>query len=341
MISDQTPAPPVRTPDPAAPRLPTPPDRRSSAARRPSLAGTGRFVLHYVEMVVAMVVGMVLLHPLWTRAVRDAAPGGVLRSVELDTLAMATSMSVPMVAAMLWRRHSTASALEMAGAMYAGFVVLYPFLWAGLVSGVTVEALGHALMLAFMLVAMLRRWPEHACAPAPAVGRRLWPALLGLVVAASQVATGVDIEGTAITVAAAASCYVAAAALDRPWVAWAGIPVSALVVTVGELAGATWWVGLAGYVVLLVAVGLAARAPGRALADQGLAMLVFGGLAVVALVVSPRLGLALAGLALTCHAVWDWRHWRRNDVVPRSLAEFCMLLDVPVGVAALAVAIAA
>ncbi len=26
------------------------------------------------------------------------------------------------------------------------------------------------------------------------------------------------------------------------------------------------------------------------------------------------------------------RHYRRDQVVPRSLAEFCMLLDVPLGV---------
>lgn len=166
-----------------------------------------------------------------------------------------------------------------------------------------------------------------------------WPSLVGLTVAASQIATGVDAEGVAITVAAAASCYLAAAALGRRWMAWAGIIVSSAAVTTSELAGIPWWVGLAGYAVVLVGIGLARPAPCRILSDQILAMLGFGGLAVVALVIEPRLGLALAGLALAGHALWDYRHWRRDDVVPRSLAELCILLDVPLGGAAVVLAI--
>lgn len=56
-------------------------------------------------------------------------------------------------------------------------------------------------------------------------------------------------------------------------------------------------------------------------------MVGFGGLAVVAVVISPLLGLALAGVALAGHAAWDYVHWRRNEVVPRSLAEFCFVLE--------------
>jgi hypothetical protein len=73
---------------------------------------------------------------------------------------------------------------------------------------------------------------------------------------------------------------------------------------------------------------------------QGLAMLGFSGVAVVAVLVSPRLDLALAGVALASHAAWDYGHWRRNTVVPRSLAEFCFVLDIPFGVAAIVLAIA-
>jgi len=62
------------------------------------------------------------------------------------------------------------------------------------------------------------------------------------------------------------------------------------------------------------------------------ALLVFGGLAVTALFLAPRLGLVLAGVVLASHAGWDVVHYRRDQVVPRSLAEFCMLLDVPLGV---------
>ncbi|TJY69306.1 hypothetical protein E4J89_11605 [Arthrobacter sp. CAU 1506] len=166
-----------------------------------------------------------------------------------------------------------------------------------------------------------------------------WPAALGLSAAMFQIATGVATGAVAITVAAAASCYLAAAALGRPWIGWAAIPVASIVVIVSEIAGIFWWVGLAGFAAILVVVGVLRRAQVRSLSAQGLAMLGFGGVAVVAVLVSPRLGLALAGVALASHAAWDYVHWRRNTVVPRSLAEFCFVLDIPFGVAAIVLAI--
>ena len=166
-----------------------------------------------------------------------------------------------------------------------------------------------------------------------------WPAALGLAAALVQIITGVTADAVAITVAAAASCYLAAAALGRPWVGWAGIPVASAVVIVSELSGIVWWVGLTVFAALLAGAGVLRRAPAHPLTAQGLAMLGFGGLAVLAVLVSPRLGLAVAGVALASHAVWDYVHWRRNTVVPRSLAEFCFLLDIPFGVAAIVLAI--
>lgn len=157
--------------------------------------------------------------------------------------------------------------------------------------------------------------------------------------ATSQIIAGTSTEGTAITVAAAASCYLAAAALGRPWVAWAGIITSSVVVVLTEMSGLPWWAGLTCYAALLLVIGLARPAAARVLSEQSVAMLGFGGLALLALFISPRLGLALAGLVLASHALWDYRHWRRNDVVPRSMAEFCFLLDVPLGVAALVLAL--
>jgi hypothetical protein len=38
-----------------------------------------------------------------------------------------------------------------------------------------------------------------------------------------------------------------------------------------------------------------------------------------------------AGVVLASHAVWDLVHLRSGRVVPRSLAEFCIALDVPLG----------
>lgn len=166
-----------------------------------------------------------------------------------------------------------------------------------------------------------------------------WPAALGLVAATFQIITGVATDAVAITVAAAASCYLAAAALGRPWIAWAWIPVASIVVITSEIVGLSWWVGLAVFAIVLVVVGVMRRAHLRPLTAQGLAMLGFGGLAVIAVLLSPRLGLALAGVALVSHAGWDYIYWRRNTVVPRSLAEFCFVLDIPFGIAAIVLAV--
>lgn len=166
-----------------------------------------------------------------------------------------------------------------------------------------------------------------------------WPAALGLATATIQIVTGVAAEGVAITVAVAATCYLAAAALGRPWVAWASVLAGTAVVSVSEIAGIVWWLGLAVCAAVLVVAGLLRRTDARPLTTQGLAMVGFGGLAVVAVLADPRLGLAVAGVALASHAAWDYAHWRRNEVVPRSLAEFCFVLDIPFGVAAIVLAI--
>jgi hypothetical protein len=71
-----------------------------------------------------------------------------------------------------------------------------------------------------------------------------------------------------------------------------------------------------------------------------MALVGFGGLALVALFVDPRAGLAMAGIALAAHAIWDAILYRRDRVVPRSLLEFCILLDVPLGIGAVILAIA-
>lgn len=167
-----------------------------------------------------------------------------------------------------------------------------------------------------------------------------WPIALGLAAATFLIVTGVSTKGVGITLAVAASCYLAAAAFGRPWIAWAGVLGGSAVVVLSEIVGIGWWLGLAVFAAVLVMVGVLLRVRVRPLTAQGVAMVGFGGLAVVAAVIDPRLGLALAGVALASHAAWDYVHWRRNAVVPRSLAEFCFVLDLPLGIAAIVLAIA-
>jgi hypothetical protein len=124
------------------------------ASPRRALLTDRAAIRHFVEMLVAMVVGMVALGPLWPH----------VASVEVHSLVMATNMTIGMTALMLWRRHSAAAVVEMALAMYLPFVLLFPALWAGWLSGGAVFVAGHVLMLPAMVLAMLLRPAEYtAC----------------------------------------------------------------------------------------------------------------------------------------------------------------------------------
>jgi hypothetical protein len=169
---------------------------------------------------------------------------------------------------------------------------------------------------------------------------RRWPSALGLAVAALQLALDPDTETVATVIGVAALCYLAAAALDRRWVAWAGCVVFTLVVVAGEAIGLAWWAVGGVLALALVVAGLLLGVPRPPLTAQTAALIAYGGVAVAALFLAPRVGLVLAGVALVCHSVWDAIHYRRNQVVHRSLAEFCVLLDVPLGVGAIVLAMA-
>jgi hypothetical protein len=128
----------------------------ATAVHAPSRARqVRRFIRHYLEMVAAMLLGMVTLYPLWLVA------GGGDTTLEVELLVMATTMTVPMVAWMRFRGHRARPTVEMAAAMYAGFVVLFPFLWAGALGEMGVMMAGHVLMPLFMLAAMLWRREEY------------------------------------------------------------------------------------------------------------------------------------------------------------------------------------
>jgi hypothetical protein len=112
-----------------------------------------RFVVHYLQMLAAMLVGMVVFGPLLMLV--DGA------GAEVGALLMATAMTAGMTAWMAWRRHRWAAVAEMGLSMYLSFVVLFPALWLGLLSGSGVLAVGHVLMLPAMALAMLHRREEY------------------------------------------------------------------------------------------------------------------------------------------------------------------------------------
>ncbi|MFF1613734.1 hypothetical protein ACFVYA_38725 [Amycolatopsis sp. NPDC058278] len=112
-----------------------------------------RFAGHYVEMVVAMLIGMVALGPLW--------PAAWLERADIGAIVMATNMTVAMVLAMALRRHAWPRIAEMAAAMYLPFAALLVPHWLGAISGTTLMVAGHVIMFPLMLAAMVWRRAEY------------------------------------------------------------------------------------------------------------------------------------------------------------------------------------
>lgn len=164
--------------------------------------------------------------------------------------------------------------------------------------------------------------------------RKVWPALLGVLVAAGTAFGLSDGRDVAPMVAASGLVYLAAAATRRPWAAWAAFGVTFALITLDKLAGidATPWIlGVAG---VLLVFGLLADSirPMWSLPLQTGVMLVLGAIALFAVFLDATVGGLLVAAALLGHAAWDVYHHRTGRVVDRSLTEFCAVLDVLVAV---------
>jgi flagellar biosynthetic protein FliP len=107
-------------------------------------------------MVIAMVVGMVLLEPVWS-----FAWPGLAENTTAQVLVMATNMSLGMAVWMRIRGHGPGPIAEMVVAMFLPFLVLLPLHWAGTLTATGLMTAGHVLMVPAMLVAMLRRRGEY------------------------------------------------------------------------------------------------------------------------------------------------------------------------------------
>ena len=124
------------------------------------------FIRHYLEMLVAMFLGMAVLG---TPALLALGAAGV-SSVELRSdapavllLGMGITMTAPMVAWMRYRGHGWAASNEMAASMLIPTAAVIALLGVGLVADVgTLLAIEHVVMLPSMLVAMLLRRDEYS-----------------------------------------------------------------------------------------------------------------------------------------------------------------------------------
>ena len=124
--------------------------------------GWWRFLRHYLEMVAAMLAGMLVLGGAVRGVLALAGLAYPTRYPELVALEMAVDMSVGMVVWMRYRGHGWAATLEMvAAAMFAPLAVLLPLLWLGAIDGDALLVLEHVAMLPLTFLVMLRRRAEY------------------------------------------------------------------------------------------------------------------------------------------------------------------------------------
>ncbi|MDG4787470.1 hypothetical protein O7626_16275 [Micromonospora sp. WMMD1102] len=298
------------------------PHEAAGTSGTPRWRATGRFLRHFAEMVVAMLLGMLLLGPAWEALATavDATTGfdaaRMLDRPDVDALVMATNMTLAMTVWMRHRGHRWAPVAEMGAAMYLPFLLFLPPYWVGAVDGGFLTMAGHLLMLPAMLLVMLRRLPEYTGAHA----------------AAGHVAAGGASAGHASAGHAAPGRTGRVVEwLKRRWPTWL-----ALLMTVDNWADPAVldaWVMLVLPVGYLV-IGTVRRQFGdrRILALQ-LAGLVFYLFLVGAALLTPdELGRYLVGAGWLVHAGWDYAHHRANRVVPRGFSEWCGVVDVVIGI---------
>jgi hypothetical protein len=115
------------------------------------------FARHYLEMVVAMLVGMAALGSL-----EQLVWPALTARADVGIMVMATNMSVGMGAWMRFRGHSWRGIAEMSASMYLPFAVLLVPLWTGAMGEHAVMGWGHLLMFPAMALVMLLRPAEYS-----------------------------------------------------------------------------------------------------------------------------------------------------------------------------------
>ena len=137
---------------------------QESATVNFNLTATSRrvFARHFGEMLLAMFLGMAVLGGLARLAF--AAAGGSLddAAAEIRVLLMGFNMTLPMVAWMQYRGHSSARNVEMAASMILPSLLAAALAWTGALGTGGALALQHAVMIPAMLGVMLWRHEEYS-----------------------------------------------------------------------------------------------------------------------------------------------------------------------------------
>jgi hypothetical protein len=132
----------------------------STAAAEPVTRSPRRaFALHFGEMLLAMVAGMVVLGGIVELAL---AASHTSLSTSVSAAVMGFNMTVPMVAWMRYRGHGTRESAEMAGSMIVPTALAIALGLAGVLSGHAVMMVQHVVMIPAMLGVMLLRYDHYA-----------------------------------------------------------------------------------------------------------------------------------------------------------------------------------
>lgn len=126
----------------------------------PSRSPTRRFLRHFAEMLVAMLLGMAVLGGAFSGILSLAGTSysDTQRDVPaLVSLVMAVNMTAPMAAWTRHRGHAWARVAEMSGAMFLPALALIALLPAGVVDGRSLIDIQHGVMVPAMLAVMLLR----------------------------------------------------------------------------------------------------------------------------------------------------------------------------------------
>ena len=122
-----------------------------------------RFALHYVEMVLAMIIGMIVLGIPVDTVARAAGYDDLYHELPLaGAIVMTVIMVVPMAAWMGFRGHDRSMTVEMSLAMIVPTVALLAAAIGRLIAPASVMTLVDPLMYVSMLAVMLARWPMYS-----------------------------------------------------------------------------------------------------------------------------------------------------------------------------------
>lgn len=113
-----------------------------------------RFWWHYLEMVIAMLIGMGVFWPVWIGLFALLDRPDLMERGDLAAVRMAVNMTAGMALWMKVRGHGRRDIVEMSVAMSAPFFVLLIPHWMGLLGADVLMWAAHSVMFVTMLLAM-------------------------------------------------------------------------------------------------------------------------------------------------------------------------------------------